>query len=173
MADLTVVPCDLTHANSFVKAYHRHHGETVGHKFSLAVVDESGQVRGVAIVGRPVARMLDDGLTLEVNRLATDGARNACSILYAAAWRAAKAMGYRRLVTYILESEPGTSLRAAGWQQVGEVSARVWSCPSRPRTENPRLVKRRWEVSVEGDYPAVNWPVEETGQLSFTEAIHA
>lgn len=78
---------------------------------------------GVAIVGRPVSRHLDDGWTLEVNRLCTDGSRNACSALYAAAWRAARAMGYKRLVTYILESENGASLRAAGWKCVGRPAA--------------------------------------------------
>lgn len=110
---LTIVPCELSEANAFVAQHHRHHRPVVGHKFSLAVSDGEA-IRGVAIVGRPVARMLQDGETLEVTRVATDGAINACSALYAACWRAVRAMGYRRLVTYILAEELGTSVRAAG-----------------------------------------------------------
>lgn len=109
---LEIVPCELSEANAFVAQHHRHHKPVVGHRFSLAVSDGQA-VRGVAIVGRPIARMLDDGETLEVTRVATDGAINACSALYAACWRAARAMGYRRLVTYILDTELGTSVRAA------------------------------------------------------------
>lgn len=145
---LVVVPTSLDEANAFVEAHHRHHKPVVGHKFSIAVADEVGAVRGVAIVGRPVSRIRDDGWTLEVTRLATDGCPNACSALYAAAWRAAKAMGYRRLGTYVLASEPGTSLRAAGWQLVGDTPGRSWSCPSRPRVDNHPLGARTlWEAS--------------------------
>lgn len=101
------------------------------------------------MIGRPVARALDDGLTLEVNRVATDGAKNACSALYGAAWRAARALGYRRLVTYTLATEPGTSLDAAGWKVVGQVTGRSWSCPSRPRDDkHPTTNKVRWEVAA-------------------------
>lgn len=120
----------------------------VGHKFSLAVADDANEVRGVVIVGRPVARGNDDGLSLEVTRLATDSCPNACSALYSAAWRATKALGYRRLGTYILASEPGTSLIAAGWRLVGEVKGRSWSCESRPRVDrHPLQNKMRWEAS--------------------------
>ena len=98
---LEVVPITLREANAFVEQNHRHHGPTVGHKFSIGLSDGE-KIVGVAIAGRPVARHLDDGWTLEVNRLCTDGTRNACSMLYAAAWRTARAMGYKRLVTYIL-----------------------------------------------------------------------
>jgi hypothetical protein len=115
---LTIVPCDLARANAFVRRFHRHHQPMPTHKFSLAVHDESGLVRGVAIVMRPAARLLDNGYTAEVARLATDGCPNACSALYGAAWRAARAMGYRRMTTYILDSETGVSLR--GWRvQIG------------------------------------------------------
>jgi hypothetical protein len=117
---LTVVPCDFSDACAFVSRHHRHHKPPIGHKFSLAVVDEDGEIRAVCVVGRPVARGNDDGMTLEVTRLASDGCRNACSCLYGAAWRAAKALGYRRLVTYILSDEPGTSLKASGWRCLGE-----------------------------------------------------
>ena len=146
-ARLQVVPVPLDEANAFVQLHHRHHKPVVGHKFSIAVADDEGRVRGVAIVGRPVARRLDDGLTLEVNRVATDGCPNACSALYAASWRAAKAMGYRRLITYTLDTEPGTSLRAAGWKAIGETPGRSWSVPSRPRVDKHPLQGRLcWEA---------------------------
>lgn len=93
---LEIVPMTLREANAFVEQNHRHHGATVGHKFSIGLSDGE-KIVGVAIVGRPVSRHLDDGWTLEVNRLCTDGTRNACSMLYAAAWRAARAMGYKRV----------------------------------------------------------------------------
>jgi len=145
---LTIVPLTLRAANDFVERTHRHHGAARGCKFSLAVVDEAGAVRGVAIVGRPTSRARDDGFTAEVTRLATDGCPNACSALYAAAWRAARAMGYLRMGTYILATEPGTSLRAAGWSMVGEVVGRSWSCPSRPRVDrHPLIDKQLWEVA--------------------------
>ena len=115
---LDIVPMTLKEANAFVEQYHRHHGPTVGHKFSIGCTDGE-KIVGVAIVGRPVSRYLDDGWTLEVNRLCTDGTHNACSMLCEAAWRAARAMGYHKLVTYILRSEKGTSLKAAGWKCVG------------------------------------------------------
>lgn len=104
---LTIVPCSRAQAQAYVNELHRHHRASVTGVFQLAVVDESGLVRGVAMVGRPVARPLCDGLTLEVNRVATDGCPNACSALYGAAWRAAKSLGYRRMVTYTLPSEGG------------------------------------------------------------------
>lgn len=146
---LTPVPCNLDEANAFVKRHHRHHGKVVGHKFSIAVADEAGVVRGVGIVSRPVARGLDDGLTLEVTRVATDGCKNACSALYGAAWRAAKALGYRKIVTYTLDTEPGTSLAAAGWRLVAEVKGRSWDCESRPRVDkHPTQGKFRWEPAT-------------------------
>ncbi|WP_376784030.1 XF1762 family protein [Leifsonia aquatica] len=143
---LSVIPVPLAEANEFVEAHHRHHKKVVGHKFSIGVVDESGNLRGVAIVGRPVARRRDDGRTLEVTRLATDGCANAPSALYSAAWRAARAMGYLRIGTYTLASEPGTSLRAAGWRVVHEVRGASWSRTDRPRTDkHPVVDKRLWE----------------------------
>lgn len=146
---LHVVPIALDEARAFIAEHHRHHVPPVGHKFSLAVADESGAVRGVACIGRPVARGLDDGWTLEVTRVATDGCPNACSALYSAAWRAARALGYRRLGTYTLATESGVSLRAAGWREVGRVSGRSWSCPSRPRVDkHPTQNKIRWEASA-------------------------
>jgi hypothetical protein len=119
---LELVPISFSEACEFVKLNHRHHRPPIGHKFSIAVVDrENGTARihGVVIVGRPVSRMLDNGLTLEVLRLCTDGKKNACSILYASAWRAARALGYKKLITYILSSENGSSLKASGWKNIG------------------------------------------------------
>lgn len=101
---LTLTPITLAEANAFVKQHHRHHQPTTGHIVSVAVSDDE-KVRGVAIVGRPVARMLDDGFTAEVNRCCTDGAHNACSMLYRAAWRAVRALGYRKLITYTLQEK--------------------------------------------------------------------
>lgn len=146
---LTIVPITLADANAFVEIHHRHHKKVVGHKFSIGVVDDSGTLRGVAIVGRPVSRHRDDGFTLEVTRLATDGCGNAPSSLYSAAWRAARAMGYERIGTYTLVTEPGTSLRAAGWRVVHEVRGASWDRTDRPRTDkHPTVNKRLWEPDL-------------------------
>ena len=147
-----VIPLPLDEANAFVEEHHRHHGRVVGHKFSLGVCrsDECGNavIHGVAIVSRPVARRLDDGLTLEITRVATDGAKDACSALYGACRRAAFALGYKKLVTYTLASESGVSLKAAGYRVVGEVLGRSWSCQSRPRVDkHPTQAKLRWEAA--------------------------
>lgn len=142
---MRVVPIAFDEANEFVRRHHRHHQPCVGHKFSIAVADEV--VRGVAIVGRPVSRMADDGLTLEVNRCCTDGAKNACSMLYSAAWRAARAMGYLKLITYTLPSEGGASLRGAGWKVIGQAGGGSWGRDSRPRVDmHPTEPKLRWEI---------------------------
>ena len=123
---LTIVPVTVKAASAFVEQHHRHHPPPQGGLFAAAVA-EGDQVRGVAIVGRPVARRLDDGWTAEVIRVATDGARNACSKLYGACWRAARALGYRRLVTYTLPEEGGASLRGAGFTCIGEAGGGSWS----------------------------------------------
>jgi hypothetical protein len=159
---LTIVPCDLARANAFVRRFHRHHQPMPTHKFSLAVHDESSLVRGVAIVMRPAARLLDNGYTAEVARLATDGCPNACSALYGAAWRAARAMGYRRMTTYILDSEAGVSLRAAGWRFALHSGGGTWDRPSRPHhDQHPLSPKQRWEVGEPGPFPAFpSFPVD-------------
>ena len=145
---LTVVPCNLAEANAFVTKHHRHHRATVGHKYSLAVADSHGEIRGVAIIGRPIGRYDDDGLTLEVNRVATDGCPNACSALYGAARRATFALGFRRLVTFTLLEEGGASLRGAGWKLLGEAGGGAWSRKTRPRVDlHPTQKKLRWEVT--------------------------
>lgn len=135
---LCTVPVGLDEANAFVAEHHRHHRPVVGHKFSIGAA-LGNDIVGVVIVGRPVARRRDDGITLEVTRLCTDGTRNACSFLYGAAARAAFALGYKRIGTYILASEPGTSLAAAGWRLIGESPGRSWSVPSRPRVDKHPL----------------------------------
>ena len=144
---LSITPITFKEANAFVATHHRHHKPVPGCKFVLAVSDDD-QVRGVAIIGRPVARMLDDGWTLEVNRCCTDGVRNGCSALYGAAWRVARALGYRKIITYTLPDEGGASLRGAGWKCIGETGGGQWSRRSRPRidTDLPQQ-KLRWEAA--------------------------
>lgn len=149
-ARLVLVPISITDACLMVERLHRHHRAPQGGLFAIACArDGDPEPCGVVIVGRPVARMLQDGWTAEVTRLASDGTPNACSMLYRAAWRAAKAIGYRRLVTYILATEPGTSLTAAGFKLIGEAGGGSWSCKSRPRiNKHPTQGKLRWEVTA-------------------------
>lgn len=146
MSELVIVPISLSEANAFVAQWHRHHSPVPGAKFCIAAAVRE-KVVGVAIVGRPVARMVDDGWTLEVNRTCTDGTRNANSALYGACRRATFALGYRKLITYTLPSESGSSLRAAGWKCLGEAGGGKWSRPSRPRIDtHPTQTKLRWEA---------------------------
>lgn len=147
-------PCvmNLTHvelkeANAFVEKLHRHCKPITGHRFSIGA-EKGGKLVGVAIIGRPVARKTCQRTIVEVSRLCTDGSKNACSFLYGAAARAAKALGYDKIQTFILEKEPGTSLRAAGWGLLGETSAdtKGWTRGSRPRLEDPspKGLKQKW-----------------------------
>ena len=136
---LELRPITQKDAFAFVAAHHRHHKPPVGTLWQHGVCDDEGVLRGVALVGRPVARKLDDGFTCEVTRLCTDGAENACSMLYAAAWRVAQSKGYRRILTYVLESETGASLRASGWALLGTSPGKSWSVPSRPRDDKHPL----------------------------------
>jgi tRNA A37 N6-isopentenylltransferase MiaA len=145
---LQLRPTSLKTANEYVAAKHRHHKPTQGHKFSIGC-ERDGVMCGVVIIGRPVARMLDDGWTAEVTRLCTDGSPHVCSLLYAAARRAVMAMGYKRIITYILESEPGTSLKAAGWVLVGPAGGGTWDRPNRSRTDkHPLERKQLWESKL-------------------------
>lgn len=148
---LRAVPLSFAQAADFVSEHHRHHTPPVGHKFSIGAASGDDLV-GVVIVGRPVARRRDDGMTLEVTRLCTTGHPNACSFLYGAAARATFALGYRRIGTFILKSEPGTTLKAAGWKLIGETPGRSWSVPSRPRTDKhpiePKLLFERHAPQV-------------------------
>lgn len=141
MQKLSHIRIGLDEANAFVSQHHRHHKPVVGHLFSLGAT-LGDQIVGVAIVGRPVSRFRDDGLTAEVTRLCTDGTRNACSFLYGASARAAFALGFKRIGTYILASEPGTSLAGTGWRMLGETPGRSWSVPSRPRVDKHPLQKK-------------------------------
>ena len=145
---LELKPVTLAEANAFVQQHHRHHKPGTGHKFSIGCMG-NGRLVGVAIVGRPVSRYLDNSLTLEVNRLCTDGTKNACSMLYAAAWRAARAMGYQKIVTYILDTESGASLRAAGWNCAGLAGGKRWTGSRRPATDlYPAQMKYRYEKQI-------------------------
>lgn len=146
---LRTVPVTFAEAAAFVTDWHRHHRPPRGHKYSIGVAAGDGVLVGVAIVGRPVARLLDDGQTLEVTRVATDGTPNSCSHLYAAAWRAAKALGYRRLISYTQAGESGASLHAAGWRIVAaRPPSPGWSRASRPRNDHgvDHVARRRWHA---------------------------
>ena len=144
---LYLQPIDFDEACEFIKLHHRHHLPPQGWKFGIAVND-GDKVVGVITVGRPVARMLDDGLTLEVTRCATDGTRNAPSMLYGAAKRAAFSLGYKRIITYTLASELGTTLLASNWRCLGEAGGGSWNRENRPRIDrHPTQAKLRWEAA--------------------------
>lgn len=152
----------IVQANAYVQQRHRHHGSIPIARLAFAVADETGFVRGVALVGRPVARHLDDNRTLEVRRVCTDGCPNACSVLYGAAWRAAKAIGYRRMITYTLPTESGASLRAVGWYPVEGCGGDSWNHDKRRRKFDPLMLvkKTRWEIITHDfiDAPTVVFP---------------
>jgi hypothetical protein len=148
---LMIVPVTFRQACAFVQAHHRHHRPPRGMKFALGVVAD-GVLVGVATVGRPVARHLDDGRTVEVTRTCTTGVFNANSMLYGAAWRAARAMGYRRMVTYTQQGESGASLRAAGLRPAATLGPRPgWDSPGRARSSHgvDGVTRTRWEVRTE------------------------
>jgi hypothetical protein len=148
-------PLSQRQAFAFVREHHRHHKPPVGALWQHGVQDGEGRLVGVAIVGRPVASALDDGLTVEVTRLCTDGTFNACSMLYAAARRAAVAKGYRRGLTYILDTESGASLRASGWTYLGTTRGGSWDRPSRRRhDDHPTCPKHRYGFGSWSEFPA-------------------
>lgn len=143
-----LVPVPLREAMSYVDVHHRTHHAPVGALFAIGLAQDD-LIVGVVIVGLPVARRLRDGFTCEITRLTTDGTKNACSMLYRAAWRAARAMGYLRLVTYTLPEEGGTSLRAAGFKLIGEAGGGTWHRAGRPRVDlHPLQTKWRWELTA-------------------------
>lgn len=162
---LEIKPISIAKANEFVEKYHRHHGKKTGCRFAIAVYD-GDLLCGVAICANPVARNADDGETLEVSRLCTDGTKNACSILYGACARIAKEMGFKKIQTYILQSERGTSLKASGWVCEGEAGKPSWggkwaSNRQKKREENkqmalwaekkpPEEMKQRWAKNLHG-----------------------
>lgn len=148
-ATLQLVPVKWADVKGFVADWHRHHKPPIGYLWAHGVAADEVLV-GVAIVGRPVARHFDDGRTVEVTRTATDGYKNANSMLYGAAARAAFAKGYRRVITYNQKGESGSSLRAAGYRVVAELPARKgWDTPSRPRDDKgvDGIARTLWEAS--------------------------
>jgi hypothetical protein len=146
---LRLAPIGLRAANAYVAEVHRHHDPVRGHKFSVAVLDDDGQLVGVGIAGRPKALKLDQAGYLEVVRVATNGAPNACSMIYGALRRAGIALGYdaEKIITYTLESESGGALRASGWHEDGITAGGSWSRPGRERDDHhPLEPKRRWHA---------------------------
>ena len=140
---LRLRPITIQDAKRCVARWHRHNDAPKSALFAVAV-EKDGEVCGVAIIGRPIGRGLQDGWTCETIRVATDGTRNACSMLYGAAARAAKALGYRRIITYTLATEPGVSLRASGWTETARLLEREsWSCAARNRQERDLFGERR------------------------------
>lgn len=154
VAEATIVPLSFREACRYVAEHHRHNEPPRGHKFSIGL-ERDGALVGVVIAGRPVARGADDGRTLELLRLTTEGDRNACSRLYGAACRAAAAMGYQKVITYTLDDEPGTSLRASGFTVDAQLPARGgWQHTTGPRSADlPRL----WDVAKMPIGPKVRW----------------
>lgn len=141
---LVVRPITLRAANAFVEQHHRHHKPARGCVFCVSTWTGE-QLVGVAIVGRPLARMLQDGLTCEVLRVCTDGTPNACSKLYSTVAKAARSMGYERIVTYTLPSEGGASLRASGWTcEEFLAGGGSWSREGRERESTNTEKKQRW-----------------------------
>lgn len=138
-------------ACAFIDAHHRHHTAPRGHKYSIGATTADGTLVAVAIIGRPVARHLDDGQTVEVPRLATLGVGNSCSTLYAAAWRAARAIGHRRVITYTQAGEHGASLRASGWTKIRDLPPRTgWDSPTRPRRDRgtDNITRSLWHAQT-------------------------
>ena len=142
---MRVAPITFKEASAYINQYHRHHSATVGCKFCISVVDDDNQLHGVAVCGRPVSRHLDDGTILEINRVCTDGTRNACSMLYGACSRIATDMGYSKIITYILESENGASLKASNFVCEGIAGGEMWTGKRSGRDNGvPKEKKTRW-----------------------------
>lgn len=146
---LEIKPITFREASEYVNNYHRHHKATAGCKFCICVVDDEKNVHGVAICGRPVSRHFDDGTTLEINRVCTDGTKNACSMLYGACCRIAKHMGYKRVITYTLQSENGASLKASNFICEGEAGGTHWTGTRNKGQNIPKEMKTRWAFYTE------------------------
>ena len=144
---MEIIPITLAMANDYVSAHHRHHPKARGCKFCIGVYADN-MIQGVAICGRPVSRHLDDGKTLEINRLCTTGYRNACSMLYGACVRIAREMGYFKVITYILASENGASLKASNFVCEGEAGGGIWTGSRKRDNGVPREKKTRWAYQI-------------------------
>ncbi len=144
---LSIRPCTFRAASDYINANHRHHSATIGCKFAIAVYDGDKMV-GVAVAGRPVSRCLDDGFTLEINRVCTDGTKNACSMLYGACTRIARDMGYRKVITYILASEDGASVKAANFVCEGEAGGTHWTGERNKGQKIPHEMKQRFTYQI-------------------------
>lgn len=140
---MTIKPITSRQASEYVNRFHRHHKAPMGGKFSIGLCDGDKLV-GVAICGRPVSRILDDGVTCEITRVCTDGTPNACSMLYGACCRIAKEMGYEKIITYILESENGASLKASNFICEGKAGGLKWTGKRDTGAEYPHEMKTRW-----------------------------
>lgn len=145
---MTIVPITYSQAKAYVDANHRHHSASQGCKFCIGILDDSEVLCGVAMCGRPVSRHLDDGYTLEINRVCTDGTRNACSMLYGACVRVAKAMGYKKVITYILESEDGASVKASNFKFDGIAGGKKWTGVRDKGQNIPHEMKKRFIYEV-------------------------
>lgn len=144
LTDSEIIPISLKQANDYVTVYHRHHKAVRGCKFCIALIDKDKNIVGVAICGRPVSRHYDNGITLEINRLCTNGYKNACSRLYGACCRIAKEMGYKKIITYILESENGASLKASNFVCEGQAGGKMWTGTRCRDNGVPKELKTRW-----------------------------
>jgi len=142
VVNIKIIPVTLRRANDFVINHHRHHSKIQGCKFCIGIVDDTDILRGVAIVGRPLSRYLDNGFTAEVTRCCTDGIKNGCSFLYAACERIARQMGYVQIITYILAIEYGASLKASNWTRNGLCGGGSWNTAKRPRPNSVNLGKK-------------------------------
>lgn len=169
MSRLEVRPIGLKAANRFVEANHRHHKKVAGCKFSICAC-RGDVIVGVAICGRPVSRHMDDGTVIEINRLCTDGTRNACSLLYGACCRIAKEMGYRKIITYILASENGASLKASNFTCEGEAGGEIWTGERARDNGVPRELKTRWVRVLNPDAKAAPEIVKEENEEAFAQA---
>ena len=165
---LRVVPLNRDEANLLISLWHRHHTPVVSHRYALAVMDDSGVAHGAVVVGRPVSQHSGPAHEIaEVTRLVTDGTRNACSMLYGAAARVARHMGYTRIQTFILAAEPGASLKASGWVSEGPAGGNSWG--SRPG-RNPSSLgpKERWVLHLNPPPPPLVLPVDPDAPIQET-----
>lgn len=149
---MRLAPITFRTASDFINKFHRHHRSTIGCKFCVCVVDESEMIHGVAICGRPVSRYLDDGYTLEINRVCSDGTENVCSMLYGGCCRIAKEMGYRKVITYTLVSENGASLKASNFICEGEAGGKHWTGSRNKGQPIPAEMKNRWVKYLGGKH---------------------